>query len=130
MTEALRSPPPRYGIDPPLTAFDAPVGAQAAVSASVPRADEPPMITVTGDIDIDTAPLLHQVLIDALRAHPRVCCDLGGVSFFGAAGANALLAGNAYAVGRGADLTVRGVRGMARRVFEITGLSDLLREEP
>jgi anti-anti-sigma factor len=85
-----------------------------------------PTIIAAGDVDVDTAPLLRAALVAAVDRHPRVCCDLRGVTFFSVAGINALVAGRRRAVEAGSRLEVRGAHGMTRRVLEITGLGILL----
>jgi anti-anti-sigma factor len=91
-----------------------------------PGGGEPPTVIAAGDVDLDTAPLLHAALITAVDRHRRVRCDLSGVTFFSAAGVSALLAGRRRAGENGSRLEVRGAHGITRRVLEITGLETLL----
>ena len=84
------------------------------------------VVSVTGDLDADTGPLLHLALTDALDANPRVCCDLSRVAFCSAAGANALLAAHRRATATGRQLTVRGVHGITELVLAITRLDETL----
>jgi anti-anti-sigma factor len=91
---------------------------------------EPLTVSADGDVDLDTAPLLRAALVAAVGRHPHVCCDLRGVTFFGAAGINALVAGRRRAIEIGSRLEVRGAEGMTRRVLELTGLEFLLSGHP
>ena len=50
------------------------------------------VVAVAGEIDQDTADLVQRALRQALGGHRPVCCDLRGVTFFGAAAAHMLLA--------------------------------------
>ena len=84
------------------------------------------VVSVTGDLDADTGPLLHLALTEALNANPRVCCDLSRVAFCGAAGANAVLAAHLRAAATGRQFTVRGVHGITRLVLAFTGLDQTL----
>jgi anti-sigma B factor antagonist len=84
------------------------------------------VVSVTGDLDADTSPLLHLALTKALDANRWVCCDLSRVDFFGASGANTILAAHQHATGAGRHLTVRGVHGLARLVLAITGLDQVV----
>jgi anti-anti-sigma factor len=84
------------------------------------------VVSVDGDLDADTSPLLHLTLTQALDAAPGVCCDLSRVAFFGAAGANTLLAAHLRATETGRHFTVRGVRGITRLVLGLTGLEETL----
>jgi anti-anti-sigma factor len=84
------------------------------------------VVSVTGDLDADTGPLLHIALTQALQANPNVCCDLSRVAFFGAAGANAVLAAQLCAAASGRQFTVRGVHGITRLVLAITHVDEIL----
>jgi anti-anti-sigma factor len=118
---------------------EGPVADRMPVAATVTDPAGVPILTVTlelisgvatviadGDVDVDTAPLLRAAVIAAVDRHPRVCCDLRGVTFFGAAGSSALAAGHRRAAEAGARLEVRGAHGTTRRVLELTGLDILL----
>jgi anti-anti-sigma factor len=127
-TGPSRTDPAAY---PALSATVA--GFDGAVLATVSRHDESTpsggvlaVVAVTGDLDRDSAPLLHDTLTAAIDGNPRVCCDLDEVTFFGAAGANTMLAAHWHAAAAGRYFTVRGVHGIARRVFGITGLDRVL----
>jgi anti-anti-sigma factor len=84
------------------------------------------VLDVSGDIDADTAPVLHAALSAAIDRHRHVCCDLTGVDFLGAAGANTIIAALRHADETDCAFTVRGVHGLAARVFRITGLDALI----
>jgi anti-anti-sigma factor len=84
------------------------------------------VVSVDGDLDADTSPLLHLALTQALDGVQEVCCDLSGVAFFGAAGANTILAAHLHATATGRRFTVRGVQQNTRRVLAVTGLDAVL----
>lgn len=84
------------------------------------------VISVTGDLDHDSAPLLSIALTSAINAGRNVCCDLAQVSFLSAAGVNTVLAAHRLAAGQGRRLTLRGARGVTRRVLELTGIPEVL----
>jgi anti-anti-sigma factor len=90
----------------------------------------PSTVVAKGEVDLDTGAILRTALIAAADRHRRVYCDLSGVTFFGAAGINALVAGHRRAVENGAELEVRGAHGMTRRVLQLTGLNALLTGHP
>jgi anti-anti-sigma factor len=77
------------------------------------------IIDVGGDIDHDIAPLLQLALSQALDGRTTVCCDLSDVTFFGAAGANTLLAAHRRATELGCAFFLRGVHGITGRVLAI-----------
>jgi anti-anti-sigma factor len=95
---------------------------QAGGSKRTPRV----VIDVAGEIDGDTAPLLHTALTHAVQRNGRVDCDLSRVAFLGAAGVNTILAVLHDADNTGCVFTVRGVHGIVARVFQITGLDAVL----
>ena len=84
------------------------------------------VVDVVGDVDADTAPLLHTALTHAVRRNRQVCCDLSRTAFLGAAGVNTILAALHAADDTGCVLTVRGVQEISARVFRITGLDAVL----
>jgi len=121
----------RHGSDAPAT-----VTGLSATPLRIARRAEPPahsgapgtlVAAVAGEIDLVTAPLLQAALMDAVDRHREVCCDLSGVTFFGAAGINALLVARERAARAGSCLLIRGAHGITRRVLQITGLEGLLR---
>lgn len=83
------------------------------------------IVTATGQIDLETVELLRGALLEAVDGSAQVCCDLSGVDFLGAAGANALVAAHHHATRAGGRLAVRGARDTVRRVLVITGLEGL-----
>jgi anti-sigma B factor antagonist len=85
------------------------------------------VVAVADDLDQDSAPLLRATLTDALEPGREVCCDVGAVTFLGAAGASTMLEANQLAVARGAGFTVRGARGLTREILEFVGLGKVLR---
>ena len=87
------------------------------------------VVAVAGDVDLDTASLLRTALTQAIDRHPRVCCDLSEVGFFGAAGANTLVEARRHAVSVGHDFGVRGAHGIICRVLHIVGLDEVILDE-
>ncbi|NJP45771.1 STAS domain-containing protein [Actinacidiphila epipremni] len=78
-------------------------------------------VRVEGEVDLDCADTLHQVLADCLQAGPRgVDLDLTGAEFFDCAGLNALLRARSGARAAGAELTVTAVSPAVARVLDLT----------
>jgi anti-anti-sigma factor len=75
------------------------------------------VVAVAGEIDEDTVSLVGSALARALNGPTSVCCDLSGVTFFGAAAARTLLAAHFLAVATGRIFFLRGVRGITARVL-------------
>jgi anti-anti-sigma factor len=111
---------------------DAPVvviGGDGVPLSTITRHSERPagdaalvVVAVTGDVDQDSAPTLRATLIAALEGNPQVCCDVSAVAFFGAAGARALLDAHRLARAKGAAFSVRGARGLTRKILRYVGL--------
>jgi anti-anti-sigma factor len=80
-----------------------------------------------GDLDVDTIGVLATALDQAVATCPLVVCDLNRVTFFGAAGANAIAAAQRRAVARGHRLELTGAHGITREVLMIAGLGTMLR---
>lgn len=83
----------------------------------------PLLITVTGELDIATAPKLHERLMHAFQTNPSsVVIDLSGVTFIDSTGLGVLV--NARQRGRSVDVDVLLTlpEGQARFPFEVTGL--------
>jgi anti-anti-sigma factor len=88
------------------------------------------VVAATGDLDHDTAPLVEVAVATALDQSRRVCLDLRDVAFFGAAGANTVVAAHLHAVRTDGSFTVRNVPGNAWRVLQITGVDTVVAAHP
>ena len=80
------------------------------------------VVSVGGDIDIDTAPLVQATLIKALDDAERVCLDLSEVRFFGAAGVRVVITAGSHAAALTRTFRLSGVHGITERVLTLTGL--------
>ena len=90
-----------------------------------PEADGRRVITVRGEVDLATAPELEAGIRNALDGGTRsVVLDLDGLTFIDSSGLRVLVSLKNDAESRQAALTLRNVPRHARRVLEVTGLSD------
>ena len=80
------------------------------------------VVGIQGDLDLDTAPLAHATLIQALDDAPRVCLDLSEVRFFGAAGLRVIVGARQHAESLGRAFRLSGVHGVTERILVLTGL--------
>jgi anti-anti-sigma factor len=103
ITRTVQSPAALAGVDGPLS-----------------------VVTVDGDIDQDTAPLLEQALRLAINDRLRTCLDMRRVDFFGAAGVHVLIAAQSHAASLRHCFVLRGVHGTANQVLTIVGLDRLI----
>ncbi|MEU7991561.1 STAS domain-containing protein [Streptosporangium canum] len=81
------------------------------------------VLTVTGDIDRNSSPLLRTAigeLISAQRA--RIVLDVGGVTFCDSNGLRTFLSGMTSAFEAGGWLRLAGVRGHFERLLRMTDL--------
>jgi anti-anti-sigma factor len=81
------------------------------------------VLTLRGEVDLATAPLLLRDALDAL-AQPvaAIAIDLGCVTFMDSAGVATLLAIQRGATGRGMRFTLASLTEPARRAIEGVGL--------
>ena len=93
------------------------------------RPDEGPsswVVIVTGEIDVATSPVLRQALADLVDLEGRITVDLSGTTFIDSSGLGVLVGALKRAREHGnEDLVLRGLQEPVRRVFEITGLTEL-----
>ena len=83
------------------------------------------VVTVRGDIDLASAPEFETTLRTALESSPSsITIDLDGLTFIDSSGLRVLVSLSKEAQSRGATLGLRNVPRHARRVLDITGLSE------
>ncbi len=86
-----------------------------------------PLVTVVGDIDLVTASSFAGVLNGLLNdGYHTIVADLAGLTFVDARGLNVLAEVATRIAGVGGTLTVHSVPAFTRRMFGITGLSELV----
>ena len=94
-------------------------GRTSLLRARIDDADNAPVVTLTGELDLSTVPALRGCLAPL---EGRVIVDLRGVSFLDSSGIGALVAARKALSNRGGDLTLRAPSSRVRRVLELTGL--------
>ncbi len=88
------------------------------------------VVTLVGEIDLHSAPLLHDVLQEAIAADPRsVVVDMALASFCDAQGLGQFVATANTLRESGRVLSIRAAPYALRRLFQITGLTDALHVE-
>lgn len=86
-----------------------------------------PGVRVRGDVDIDTAPRLTEILDEAIQeTRGAFVVDLCDVDFLASTGVNVLLRARAVLGRADRALVVVCPPGPARRIFEVAGIADLL----
>jgi anti-sigma B factor antagonist len=86
-----------------------------------------PVVTVSGEIDIQSGPELRDQLLGIIRRHgARLALDLSGVTFIDCAGISVLLATRRRAQLEGGSLRVLRASPRVRRVFALNHLEAVL----
>jgi anti-sigma B factor antagonist len=86
-----------------------------------------PFVTISGEIDILTAPQLRERLLQIIQWHgAHLALDLSGVTFIDCAGINVLLAAHRRAELEGGSLRVLRASPCVRRVIALTRLGPVL----
>jgi anti-sigma B factor antagonist len=84
------------------------------------------VVGVSGEIDVATSTSLQEALDTSLSDQTRVVVDLSGVTFLDSTGLGVLLRAHKRAESTDGELKVVVRHQNVRRVFEVTGLLDVL----
>ena len=90
-------------------------------------AEEPDtvVITVSGELDLATAPELREACTNAVRSSAgTVRIDVGGLTFLDSSGLSVLVETHRELEGRSASLVLHHVTDRTRRVLDVAGLGD------
>jgi anti-sigma B factor antagonist len=91
-----------------------------------PGSDPGPVLKPSGEIDIQTSPLLADKLRSVLdQGFSSVVVDLGAVTFLDSTGLSVLVTGLKQCRAAGGDFRLTDPQPNVRRVLEITGLTDI-----
>ena len=87
------------------------------------------VVRAVGEVDVATAPMLHEGLEAVVTSAQRVVVDLTGVTFLDSTGLGVLIASNRQLAGRDGGGSMRLVvsHPLVLRVFEVTGLNSVFR---
>lgn len=87
-------------------------------------------ITISGELDLSTAPMLTDLVDRVAADHPdRVVIDMAGVTFFCAAGLTALLRAHNTVSAAGGRLILRAPSRQTQRILTITGTDGVFQLE-
>ena len=85
------------------------------------------LLEVTGSVDAYTASSLYEALHDLLsQGHSRLLLDASQIDFISSAGLRALTSAQREARPLGGEVRLFGLSGQVRKVFEMSGLDQLL----
>lgn len=92
----------------------------------VTECDVDAVLRLTGELDMATAPQLRRELLGLIERGVRsVTVDLAKLDFIDSSGLNVLVSGLKQFREHGGELTVRSPSPSAKKVFEITGLTQI-----
>ncbi|MGM1059850.1 STAS domain-containing protein [Saccharothrix sp. Mg75] len=98
------------------------------LDVDVVHADGVVVVTVSGELDLDTAPRVREALL--APPPPVVVLDLTAVRFFGSSGLALLLEADRHVRRSGGELVLVATGRAVLRPLEITGVSQVLRVFP
>ena len=103
----------------------------AEFTGSVHVQDGKTLVILAGEVDLASAPQLRTLLQEAVKSRaPAVVVDMALVSFCDAAGLGLLVGASQELRVMGGQFAVRAAPLSLRRLFQITGLTDVLMVEP
>ena len=100
------------------------MGDRQRLSITIDLNATPPVVALAGEIDVETARDLRQVLDEFAGGPQDVVFDMSAVEFIDSSGLGLLLS-----VRRLGALTLRGLSDRAYRLFELTGLHEVFKIE-
>jgi anti-sigma B factor antagonist len=89
--------------------------------------DDHAIVTISGEIDLYTAPRLHRELVGLLddSMPARVVIDMSGVEFCDSTGMNVLLSCLRRAREQGGELEIAAPKPAVRKILQVTGLDSV-----
>lgn len=89
------------------------------------------VVTVSGEVDMETSSQLRQVVMGLLGAgHTNIVLDLGRLRFIDSTGLGVLIGAHRRATEMGGALTLRKVTSRTRDTLRMVALDDVLCLEP
>jgi anti-sigma B factor antagonist len=101
---------------------------EVTVERTTGSADAWPVVRVSGEVDIQSSPMLEETLLSVVdEGLISVMVDLEAVSFLDSTGLSVLIGALKRCQRAGGELRIRAPQANVLRVFEITGLTELFR---
>jgi anti-sigma B factor antagonist len=109
----------------------APVPEAFAVTLSFESGSETVRIVLRGELDLSSAPRLIETFDEACtRARGSIAIDATDLAFCDSSGISAFVSAAQRCTHDGIALRLVGLRASVRRVFDLTGVSDMFDIEP
>lgn len=90
--------------------------------------DDHAVVTITGEIDLYTAPRLHNELaavIASAAPESRITLDMSGVDFCDSTGMNVLLSSLRTSREKSVEFALAGPRPAVKKILQVTGLDSV-----
>ncbi len=118
-------------IDPPTIVSDPPASKGPPFNVSVSGSDEGVVLVVEGELDMSTAPILREALIDVTGGlEGDLMLDIGLLTFIDSSGLALFVAEHKKLESLGHKLVIFAATPWAIRLFEIAGLHKVLTVRP
>jgi len=102
-----------------------------SLDISVSHMDDRTLVVLAGELDDATTPALHNALLDPIEHLERhLVLDIGMLTFLDSSGLGLFVTVHKKLESKGCKLTIFSPTPMARRVLEITGLTEVLTIQP
>jgi anti-sigma B factor antagonist len=99
----------------------------ALLNPEVRREDTHAVVLLSGELDASTAGQLYEQLAELTREGVvHVDLDLAGLEFMDSTGLSVVIAEHKRTSASGGELVILSPQSQVRRMFEITGLTDIL----
>ncbi len=85
------------------------------------------VVAVTGRANHESADALEAALRSAVEGNAKVAADFSALNYISSIGLRAVVQAARAAQARGSEFAVCGISGMVQKVFEVSGLHQLLR---
>jgi anti-anti-sigma factor len=103
----------------------------APFEVSISHMDDRTLVVLAGELDDATVPTLHHALLDPINhLKDHLVLDIGMLTFLDSSGLGLFVAVHKKLESKGCKLTIFAPTPMARRVLEITGLTEVLTIQP
>ncbi|MCW2889336.1 MAG: hypothetical protein QOE54_3122 [Streptosporangiaceae bacterium] len=80
------------------------------------------VVTLAGELDLSTAPLVEQKVLSSSESHPHLVFDMSGITFMDSIGVRVMVKAHAHVRKFGGTIALAGLTGNPLRVLTITGL--------
>ena len=92
------------------------------MSYEVREVDGAAIVALTGDVDLQTSPVVRQKLLESLERHTRIVVDLSAVNYIDSSGVASLVEAFQVSRKKGASFALASVSSSAMRVLSLARL--------